>query len=254
MAKLQNLSSASLALRNMGVAHERALALANAEVARQPEKHITGLSLKVLEPPSPAKAFYSPNPCLSGREHVMPTSPSLSDAIAALTPYTTFHGAAIVLSAIVTTETVELDAHWTSDSPPRPLSTPTSSSISSSASSSISSSSSSPTYRNQEPSSSPSSTPSSPRYPSSSQSPLRSASKTYYLRHRLAKWSIRNEISEARRGLEVAIELVSRETEGRMGAALDVLEGAHNRGMVGRGMGYLKEDGEVLVAQDRGFL
>ena len=59
---------------------------------------------------------------------------------------------------------------------------------------------------------------------------------------------------EARRGLQVAIELVGRETEGRIGAALDVLEAAHNRGILKRGMGILEEDREVLVAQDRGFL
>ena len=54
--------------------------------------------------------------------------------------------------------------------------------------------------------------------------------------------------------MQVAIEPVGRETEGRIGAALDVLEAAHNRGILKRAMGILEEDREVLVAQDRGFL
>lgn len=76
---------------------------------------------------------------------------------------------------------------------------------------------------------------------------------------------------EARRGLEVAIELVGRETEERLGAAMDVLEAVGGRGMEvktkekpnrvakrvgGAGGGSLngEEEGEVLVAADRGFL
>jgi len=85
--------------------------------------------------------------------------------------------------------------------------------------------------------------------------------KTYYLRHRLAKWKVRNELLEARRGLEVAIEMVGTETEEWMGVCLDVLEAAGGRtgsvkdrtGAVGVGGGENSKR-EVLVAADRGFL
>ena len=69
--------------------------------------------------------------------------------------------------------------------------------------------------------------------------------------------------------MEAAIELVGRETEGRMGAVMDVLEAVGARDVKARGKenrvaksvgttGILKEnraeEGEVLVAADRGFL
>jgi len=120
VALLQNLSSTSLALRNVRHLHHEAMRIGSEELKGDPERHISTYLAN-----SPQVQSYSLNASVNSigmsDEDVTIPHASHTSSVAKLTLYVEFDDTVTVLSIIATATKVHLDAHWTSPTSAWPL-------------------------------------------------------------------------------------------------------------------------------------
>lgn len=116
----QNLSSTSLALRNLRHLHQEAMRVGSQELNKEPERHI---STFLSNSPQVQSYSFDANVNLIGISDEAVTIPNAMHAssVTKLTPYVEFNNTVVILSTIATATKVHLDAHWTSPTSAWPL-------------------------------------------------------------------------------------------------------------------------------------
>lgn len=112
IALYQNLNSTSRALRNLHHLHLKATAIANRHLNDDPADHIAALTV-----PADGRVFsYNMHAGVSitGDKWDFPSSSGNDLSTTSLAPYATFDASVVILSTILTTKSVHLDAHWIS--------------------------------------------------------------------------------------------------------------------------------------------
>ena len=113
VAHRQNLSSMSLALRNIRYLHDAASTIANRELNKDPGQHV---STYLSNFPRIHTYSLNANINLIGASDASITVPSTASesVVSQLAPYTDFDTSVVLISAILTPYKVHLNAHWRS--------------------------------------------------------------------------------------------------------------------------------------------